>query len=133
MNPEIKYRAWIRKEKRIAFVGTIWWNYEDGPKIINVDGRNYSLSEIILMQFTGLKDKDGEEIHEGDIVNVTAFDPHVVRYADGAFWFASAKYPNSVPWVGMYNMNPKAGYTNDGKGLEVEVIGNIYENPRLLK
>lgn len=71
------------------------------------------------MQFTGLTDKNGREIYEGDIYRLTfdggkTFDPDlkaVRNFVEDSYWLKSLGY----------------------QGQDVEVIGNIYENPELLK
>jgi len=73
-----------------------------------------------VMQYTGLKDKNGREIWEGDIVKLEQWSPKVYRvgFNRGAFCF--------------YKSETDA-YYNDCKYLEkCEVIGNIYQNPELL-
>lgn len=94
---EIKFRAWD-KEKKEMF-NDIW-----------IDGNFINMPEYIVMQFTGLKDKNGKEIYEGDIVkNIDrVFE---VTFKDGYFSIIHNK-----------------------KGLlYCEVIGNKYENSELLK
>jgi len=69
-------------------------------------------------EFTGLKDKNGKEIYEGDIVKEEGFDGKVVRIKE-------------IKWVS--NMNIGAGFNHRDDGKYLKVIGNIYENPELLK
>jgi len=71
------------------------------------------------MQYTGLKDKNGKEIYEGDIVKIEGFINHVVGFEDGAF-----------RWM---NVGPYLPIAERISERECEVIGNIYENPELLK
>lgn len=100
---EIKFRAWRQEEKTMSNIFDV---IDDTREI------DYDLD--IVMQYTGLHDKNGKEIYEGDIVD-TPYDKSYIRWERGGFVFA-----------------------NDGNdGLfcmdESEVIGNIYENPELLK
>jgi len=78
-------------------------------------------------QYTGLKDKNGKEIYEGDIVNITApFIKHNPSHV-GQVIYKPAKFL----WA---TTNGGDTYIPDAfEDNEVEVIGNIYENPELLK
>ena len=88
-------------------------------------------SELILMQSTGLKDKNGKEIFEGDILKVANNDSswfEVVKYDHDKAMFISKevnlKY--EVPETPLYDLFSPYPF-------KVEVIGNIYENPELLE
>lgn len=71
-----------------------------------------------MNQFTGLKDKNGKEIYEGDIIRVNGRNMEVF-FKDGYFGWGQEH-------DGKYSFDPF-------DGEEVEVIGNIYENPELIK
>lgn len=87
--------------------------------------------DIVLMQYTGLKDKNGVEIYDGDVVKAIYEDieesTHLVAWDYGSF-----SYPafDLVGWVGQAN-----GFSDaiESGSYTLEVIGNIYENPELLE
>jgi len=121
---EIKFRAWYREGKcwldsvRVFGDGS-WYGSLIGENGIEVGG--YDERECDLMQFTGLLDKQGKEIYEGDIVIgfPTGNQPAIVDFAHGAFmtyWKARDE------WRWLYQPT-----------YVWEVIGNIWENPGLLE
>lgn len=81
------------------------------------------LGEVELVEFTGLLDKNGEEIYEGDVLLTFAEECRgVVTYAAPAF---------QIEWHAYRSLDPFFGLL-DSEG-EYEVIGNVYENPELLQ
>ena len=77
-----------------------------------------------LMQYTGIKDKNGKEIYEGDILKVENIDLAQIIYdEDRMAW-------GIEPINDFYFDSPMLA---DNVSLELQVIGNIYENPELLK
>ena len=116
---EIKFRAWDKKEKKIVKVETLW--YHNGELLdLTVDTRGCIRADnFILLQFTGLKDKNGKEIYEGDIVEF-----------DNLFDEEDKRSKSVVEWNNGYLINEIAGM---GSIEYFEVIGNIYENKNLLE
>jgi len=116
---EIKFRAWDRIDKRFREIKELLVCY---GKIVGVrfpehQGKDFmGTAYVVLQQFTGLLDKHGKEIYEGDIIvdNFGHFGNGggVVKNID-EFWWEVIEY----------------GLDN----AELEVIGNIYENPELIK
>lgn len=116
---KVRYRAWDKKNKEMIL------DY----KIKFIEGiYNYSLNdefadeEYVFMQYTGLDDKNGKEIYEGDIVANKHNLQFVVEYVSGKFKFVE---DTKSAIIFMANLN-------DENNKQVEVIGNIYENPDLL-
>ena len=124
MSREIKFRAWHIP------LGPKW------PMQEMVHGKASSIlalaemspDEYIVEQYTGLKDANGKEIYEGDIVHGYGQEPDrdddyigssvtdVVNFKYGAFWIGDS-------WYKVMVMTPPI----------IEVIGNVHENPELLE
>lgn len=114
---EIKFRAWDKLHKRMRTLQALHWQpdyvaFENGD-MTETDG-------AVVMQYTGLKDKNGREIYEGDILRTDdglgRLSTEVITWEESGFWIRTHK--------GNLHL-PAQPYR--------EVIGNIYENPDLMK
>lgn len=81
-----------------------------------------------VSQFTGLTDRNGKEIYEGDILVYGGQHKHVVEFKHGMFG-----YTLMDGWFLGYGSNPNFTFNPLDKSKEHEVIGNIHDNPELLK
>lgn len=126
-----KFRAWLKKEQKMDNeIDHISW-LEDELYCIG-DGITYMVlaEDLVLMQSTGLKDKNGKEIFEGDILT-NGIDVMSIKRHDTLGFYIDFK--------------GKIDFIADGADLEefeedakeiadaIEIIGNIYENPELLE
>jgi uncharacterized phage protein (TIGR01671 family) len=131
---EIKFRAWDTKEKE-------WVDGAHGMAFVDPDYKTNAFwldptKEIILMQYTGLKDKNGKEIYEGDIVRCEDEDGEVHIFTIGWEMGDEDKFISGFIGRIIRNVTDEI-YNDDGKAPdgwtgEPEIIGNIWENEGLL-
>lgn len=118
-----KFKAFCKRHKCIEEVFQITYLGDNDIKVEAECLSGYVGSDFILMQSTGLHDKNGVEIFEGDIVKPRIGNPFVVKH----FIFGQGVFKTAL-------------ITSDGHGFDgiyhgslVEVIGNVEQNPELLE
>lgn len=133
MNDRFKFRAWNKLSNEMKDVISLNINYEfpecsnvilETNTLDNIKTHNNpiacanGLNNVVLMQSTGLKDKNGKLIYEGDIVKTSK-------------GIANVEYDNTYAYFGLTNFLTVFSFDNF-INEEIEVIGNIYENKELL-
>lgn len=122
---EIKFRAWEEEVKTMhqfdsCEIKPCRWVYDEG---LDTYFDNAS-EDVVFMQYTGLKDKNGVEIYDGDILSLNG-DIHTVGYQNGCFLMIEETISDG-------KTDPLFEYFHEYE-TDLEVIGNIYENPELLE
>lgn len=121
---EIKFRGWHIAFKKMFYnirVSTESWQTED---------THFGGEHNTLMQYTGLKDKNGKEVYEGDIVRCGTEDNIITAEVgfedgdDGDRFFSG--FATKIIKVEEYPEEGKPGWDDD---YRLEIIGNIYSNP----
>jgi uncharacterized phage protein (TIGR01671 family) len=136
---EIKFRAYDRNNKKMLPVGRIFQYYEQYvggiymPTMLEAEMANgepvmYDLGRPFLMQYTGLKDKNGVEIYEGDIVEFKI---------SGSRYIAEVYYDTATARYSKRGVDSSHGGAIDKDLVSYtstqKVVGNVYEHPELLK
>ncbi len=110
MGKEIKFRVWDKQDKVMYEPVSIV------NKWINGEEQNYE-----LMQYTGLNDKNGKEIYEGDILE------------EGEGYYFEVVWEKQWAKFKLQWKNKAYQYPEWNRGINMQVIGNIYDNPELLQ
>ena len=123
MNREIKFRAWVKKEKEMTKVLALETRDYATLNVLYNDNSKCTLGmfAVEIMQYTGLKDKNGKEIYEGDIVILNDAEEEnrcIVKYKYGSYILVDGDLREDLS-------NVEAKF--------LEVVGNIYENKNLLE
>ena len=126
---EIKFRAWLKEERKMVNVETLFIGINrlcfGNSKTEDLFFRDFE--EVELMQYTGLKDKNGKEIYDGDIVLVesggtSTWYKTVIKFKEGAF---IASLIDGEDYIYIFNR----GFDSN----DFEILGNVYENKNLLE
>lgn len=139
------FRVWDKSYNKMRKVDSIAFDKKDNIKVVNVWGyciidqkdiiisfnSPEKLKRIILMQSTGLKDVNGKEIFEGDVVNngglaIVKFGRFVDTKMHEQLGFYVEYIDDDLLWNGSIN-------GNIDMLLDCEVVGNIHDNPELLE
>jgi len=119
---EIKFRAWDKENEKMMKVSSLHLENKEISVKENGTFRLFRMQD--LMQYTGLNDKNGKEIYEGDILFFRDENTkYVVVWQDAAFIIKSIeirKYSEEMCWL-------------DDTEICCEIVGNIYENKNLLE
>ena len=122
----IKFRVWDKEENKMHKVKTIEFSRR-GARIIHLAEVNSNgkgdhkrwHSSVELMQSTGLKDKNGVEIYEGDIIENIYKEIGFIKNCNDALCFSRKERNFYLSGI--------------GAGRPFKILGNIYENPELLE
>lgn len=130
---EIKFRAWDKENKEMLDIEDLHW--DDCPRDFSIRTTMYrdyfDIKDMILMQYTGLKDKNGKEIYEGDIVSKETFDDTKPNYRNISY--AKVVWIKELAGFYLVNRENKILWEVSEDKYNIEVAGNIYENSKLLE
>lgn len=109
---ELKFRVWDNLFKEFKAFDNYFCKAKDG--ILSVCTNS---DDVTVEQYTGLKDKNGKEICEGDIVRCGAYSGKPIVFEEGRYWLGE---------------EPDDLFASSVHFSNIEVIGNVHENPELL-
>jgi hypothetical protein len=111
---EIEFRAWCHETKNISFSND-WETLAGFFGSIDLNIKNNK--SFMIMQYTGLKDKNGKKIFEGDIVKIdyNTMKYGIIEFIDHGFWIKNGFGDHIMPYF-----------------QSMEIVGNIYENKEFL-
>jgi uncharacterized phage protein (TIGR01671 family) len=136
---EIKFRAWDKEEKRMVEESEVmlwgngaWGAYREGNEEWTSEGvaspEPYTDNDMVLMQYTGLQDKKGNEVWEGDLLSLWD-GSRILEVRWGRVGWVL--FGDLFKRLGFLDGDECSEYHTKNYLRECEVIGNIYENPEL--
>ncbi|MFN6616224.1 YopX family protein [Enterococcus faecalis] len=132
----LKFRAWDKNTEDVVYVKTIDLE-KDGSIgcIVDYNGINLDMTECVIMQSTGLKDKNGVEIFESDLVKVIDGESEEDSYISVVKNYSNEGYPAfDIEYPPNYHYDRNVLSAIMCNGFEtIEVTGNVYDNPELLE
>ena len=122
---ELKIKAWLKKEKKMVAIIGIDFNYEyirytEDDNLFNENYKTVAFKDIELLQFSGAKDKAGQELYEADVIK---FNDGI----DDIYGLISYDDEDGSYRVSYENITE---HLSDLEG-DFEIVGNIFENPKL--
>ena len=135
MSREIKFRAWNKYTSKMleqegisgsnSYISFLDFYYD------NSEDRNFGsvINDLILMQFTGLLDKNGKEIFEGDLLQYDGYNFKLINKEK----IYQIKYDDNLAQYYSYNLeNSFDTFLVVRAWKESKIIGNIFQNPELI-
>lgn len=136
-----KFRAWDKRENTMRDVAVL--HFTKGGKVNSIEYwktpselKSYHVRNLVLMQSTGLKDLNGVEIFEGDILKIIEVTNEGISeyitdviWEDCSFVFKSDGVDYYDSFLGSFSGDPNKTYPL----FELLVIGNVWDNPELLE
>lgn len=122
----LRFRAWLKEDKEMVDVEEMHFYNGEFDFIGDAITWMCKSNDCVLMQSTGLRDKNGKEIFEGDVLKVTNLSSwlEVASFNEDKAMFVSKETKRKVEETPLYDL-----FNTDI--FEVEIIGNIHTNPKL--
>lgn len=120
-------KAWDKRNKQMKKVWAIDYQINEVELSDKFDGYWTKFEDVILLQYTGLKDKNGVKIYEGDIISYTMLRFNGVGY-ETEEEYGVVEYGDAV-----FEIDGVPLYVAHAEDDEIEIIGNVYSSPELLE